>query len=174
MIIYGLKLWTGHFSMRKLGISLLITSISENLIFNRLFVTIIKHSDLKWHKITEVKEEQIIEGRLQLYRVLFSLFLSELEDQCDLIGWWRRSWISRPLMTKLARYQVIPGNDQITTPTNQGATGIKLDQTRLADVLWLSGAFKKLFRWFLVWIYSLAFAFKYLLKFFIIKGTILE
>ena len=72
--------------MRKLGISLLITSISDNLIFNRLFVTIFKHSDLKWHKITEVKKEQINEGRLQLYRVLLSLFLSELEDWCDLIS----------------------------------------------------------------------------------------
>ena len=33
--------------MRKLGISLLIISISDNLIFNRIFVMLIKHLDLK-------------------------------------------------------------------------------------------------------------------------------
>ena len=72
--------------MRKLNISLLIMSISETLIFNRVFVMIIKHSDLKGHKIIEVRKEQIREGRLQLYHILVSLFLSELENQCDLIG----------------------------------------------------------------------------------------
>ena len=45
-----------------------------------------KHLDLKLHKIIEVRKEQINEGRLQLYRILVNLFLSELEDQCDLIG----------------------------------------------------------------------------------------
>ena len=47
---------------------------------------IIKHLDLKLHKIIEARKEQINEGRLQLYCILVSLFLSELEDQCDLIG----------------------------------------------------------------------------------------
>ena len=72
--------------MRKLGIPLLIISVSNNLIFNRHFVMIIKDLDLNWRKIIEVRKEQIREGRLQLYRILVSLFLSELEDQCDLIG----------------------------------------------------------------------------------------
>ena len=31
-------------------------------------------------------KEQINEGRLQLYRILENLFLSELQDQRDLIG----------------------------------------------------------------------------------------
>ena len=30
---------------------------------------ILKHLDLKWHKIIEVRKEQIREGRLQLYRI---------------------------------------------------------------------------------------------------------
>ena len=47
---------------------------------------IIKHLDLKWQKVTEVRKEQVNESRLQLYRIVVSLFLSELEDQCDLIG----------------------------------------------------------------------------------------
>ena len=34
----------------------------------------------------QARKEQINEGRLQLYRILVSLFLSGLEDQCDLIG----------------------------------------------------------------------------------------
>ena len=47
---------------------------------------IIKHLDLEWHKVIEVRKEQISEGRLQLYRILLSLFPSELKEQCDLIG----------------------------------------------------------------------------------------
>ena len=88
MTIYSLKNFKQATSqyMRKLGISHLIISISDNLIFNRPFVMIIKHLDLKSHKIIEVRKEQIREGRLQLYHILVSLFLSELEDQCDLIG----------------------------------------------------------------------------------------
>ena len=37
---------------------------------------IIRHLDLKWHKIIEVREEHISESGLQLYRILVSLFLS--------------------------------------------------------------------------------------------------
>ena len=48
---------------------------------------VIKHLDLKWHQIIEVRREQFREGRLQLYRILSSLFLYETEDQCDLIDW---------------------------------------------------------------------------------------
>ena len=33
-----------------------------------------------------VRKEQINKGHLQLYRILLSLSLSELEDQSDLIG----------------------------------------------------------------------------------------
>ena len=33
-----------------------------------------------------VRKEQINEGGPQLYRIILSLFLSEFEDQCDLIG----------------------------------------------------------------------------------------
>ena len=47
---------------------------------------IIKHLDLKSHKIIEVRKEQINEGRPQLYHILVSLLLSELKDQSDQIG----------------------------------------------------------------------------------------
>ena len=49
-------------------------------------VMIIKHLDLKLQKIIKVRREQIREGGILLYRILVSLFLSEFEDQCDLIG----------------------------------------------------------------------------------------
>ena len=59
--------------MRKLGISFLMISISDNLIFNRLFMMIVKHLDLKSHKIIEVRKEQINEGCLHLCCILVSL-----------------------------------------------------------------------------------------------------
>ena len=66
--------------MRKLGISLLIISISDNLIFNRRFVIIVKHLDLKRHKIIEVRKEQINEGRLQLYRILVRIYQANKQE----------------------------------------------------------------------------------------------
>ena len=72
--------------MRKLGISLLIISISDNLIFNSLFCDDYQAFRFEMTQDNYVRKEQISKGCLQLYRILVSLFLSELEDQCNLIG----------------------------------------------------------------------------------------
>ena len=43
-------------------------------------------------------------------------------------------------------HQVISGNDQNMSPTNQKTAGSKARTNKLADVLWLSEASEKLFR----------------------------
>ena len=54
----------------------------------------------------------------------------------------------RHAITLGSRVQVIPGNDQNTSPTNQKTARCKLEPDNLADVLWPSMASKQLFRYF--------------------------
>ena len=55
---------------------------------------IMKHLDLKWHKIIKLeknKSMKVVFNYIVFLWLCSYLSLSELDDQCDLIGWWKGS-----------------------------------------------------------------------------------